>query len=623
MFNEAQEKAIDWGEGPALILAGPGSGKTTVITHRIKRLIESGKVNPENILVVTFTNAAAHEMQQRFLSLMQQEEGMKNGSCSSVVFGTFHSIFYRIIRLSNGNVNCRILSENEKNDILKEIIIRMKIETSGMFEFIKHISGEISRIKGNRINPEEYHPAVCNRETFIKIFKAYDRELLVNNRIDFDDMLIKCSEILKNDETVRNMWQEKFKYILVDEMQDINDIQYENIKILAAPHNNIFVVGDDDQSIYGFRGSNPEIMFRFKEDFKECREILLNINYRCTDKILNLSLNLIQHNQVRFDKSIQAVNFTQNMPEIKQFQTQFDEMCHITKKVKNYIAKGIDPENMAILVRNNSQISRVREILTENGIISNSKKTAGIYETMVGKDIIAYVKCSFLSAKTVLSRNEDFARIVNKPARFISRQILWDENVDFEALERIYGHSAEIMQNIRELKFHFSMIHDMSPMAAVIYIRNGCGYEKYLKQYVQQKNTKIEYLISMLDKIQADAIRFKTLAEWISYTEQGLAEVAQAGQNYGINIVTMHGSKGLEYDVVFIPDANQGLMPSANAIRQNEIEEERRIFYVAMTRAKKFLHVYSIRQNMGNIMEISQFVGEALQFDGEFGKVGL
>lgn len=612
MFNKKQAEAINVNRGAALVLAGPGSGKTTIITHRIKQLIEGYGVSPDKILVVTFTKAAAQEMQQRFLCLTGDEN--QNLKTYPVTFGTFHSVFYRIVRLSGNYSDMGTLSEKDKSDILREIILRLRIETTDIAEFARFTAGEISRVKGGEWELEEYEPDVCNKKDFKRIFEEYQKALKWENKVDFDDMLLICHKLLTENEQIRKMWQDRFEYVLIDEFQDINRIQYKNIKILAYPQNNIFVVGDDDQAIYGFRGSNPEIMFCFKEDYKECREIILDTNYRSTPDILEMSYNLISNNKVRFEKRMKASSREQIPIDIRQFRNQFDEFAEISKIIIRYVRNGIKPEDIAILVRNNSQIDYIRNVLLENGIgIQTKNNINNIYNNSVGKDIMAYVNSAVAGVDIPLSRNVDLMRIINKPQRFISRQVMSRENLKLEHLRRVYGHNREIMANINELIFNLEMLGKMEPASGVHYILKGCGYEKYLRMYAKEWEIKEKDLLKIVESVQSDAGRFDTLEEWTEWVnESNLEKSRESGR--GVSILTMHGAKGLEYEVVIIPDMNQGLMPSARAIRQEEIEEERRLFYVAMTRAKKYLHIFAMRQNLGNIMEISQFIGEALHF---------
>ena len=566
MFNESQLEAINHIDGPALVLAGPGSGKTTVITRRTKKLIEEG-VSPDNILVVTFTKAAAVEMQERFTNLMNESDSNRNEIITyPVSFGTFHSIFYRIIQDSNGR-KCSILTEQNKADIIKEIVARLKVQTNDLMEFTRCIIGEISKVKGNGIPLDEYESLVCKKEEFDRIYAEYNCELRENNKIDFDDMVIICNEIFKNDEKALQKWRDKYRYVLIDEFQDINKMQYENIKMLITPRNNVFIVGDDDQAIYGFRGSVPRLMFDFKKDFPDCKEILLNINYRCPEEVLQMSLSLIENNKERFSKKIIANKKFKdiNKPDVRIFYNQKEEFEYIAKKINQYQKAGI---------------------------------------------ILSYVRCAYSDLNKPICENEDLVRIMNKPVRYISRQVMNDNNMNFYNLKKIYGHNDEIMNNIRNLEFHFKMIRRMNPEACVLYIKNGCNYEKYLQQYSKEKGIKFSKLSDIINIIQYDAQKYETVEAWMKHAMDN--ETAKECE--GVNIITMHSAKGLEFEVVFIVDANQGLIPSARAIKQDEVEEERRLFYVAMTRTKKKLHIFGMRQNLGNTMQMSQFVGEALQF---------
>lgn len=612
MFNESQLEAINHIDGPALVLAGPGSGKTTVITRRTKKLIEEG-VSPDNILVVTFTKAAAVEMQERFTNLMNESDSNRNEIITyPVSFGTFHSIFYRIIQDSNGR-KCSILTEQNKADIIKEIVARLKVQTNDLMEFTRCIIGEISKVKGNGIPLDEYESLVCKKEEFDRIYAEYNCELRENNKIDFDDMVIICNEIFKNDEKALQKWRDKYRYVLIDEFQDINKMQYENIKMLITPRNNVFIVGDDDQAIYGFRGSVPRLMFDFKKDFPDCKEILLNINYRCPEEVLQMSLSLIENNKERFSKKIIANKKFKdiNKPDVRIFYNQKEEFEYIAKKINQYQKAGIELKNIAILVRNNSQIPSIKNVFSDYRINSSvKKKKQSIYDNSVGKDILSYVRCAYSDLNKPICENEDLVRIMNKPVRYISRQVMNDNNMNFYNLKKIYGHNDEIMNNIRKLEFHFKMIRRMNPAACVLYIKNGCNYEKYLQQYSKEKGIKFSKLSDIINIIQYDAQKYETVEAWMKHAMDN--ETAKECE--GVNIITMHSAKGLEFEVVFMVDANQGLIPSARAIKQDEVEEERRLFYVAMTRTKKKLHIFGMRQNLGNTMQMSQFVGEALQF---------
>ena len=609
MFNENQIKAISHKEGPAIVLAGPGSGKTTVIIHRIQNLIRKCNVPPENILVVTFTKAATLEMRGRFLKLMNKEEEMKT---YPVTFGTFHSVYYQILRFAYGYKGDNIITDKMRDEFIKEIAIRIQLDVSSMSDFVRNVGDEISKVKGNMINVNEYHSSCCNQEQFIRIFHEYERTLSTEGKIDFDDMILKCYQLLEEREDILKMWQEKFQYILVDEAQDANSAQFAVIKLLAQPQNNIFIVGDDDQSIYGFRGACPEIMFRFRQDYKKVQEIVLNINYRSTGAIVELAQNLIQNNHNRFVKNVVPERHYGIKTDIRKFRNQGEELKYVCRRIKKYMKEGINSKEIAIFVRSNAQVPGIQRFLQNEKIMVNVKKSGNnIYESMVARDIIAYIRAALFDMSLPLRENPDLINILNKPPRFISRQVICQDNTDFKKLKMIYQHSPEVLKNIEKLIFHLKMIANLNPSAALTYIRNGTGYEQYLYDYSLQHKVKLSNLIKEFDKMQSQAEKFNTLEEWMDDIERQ-KERREDEKEEGINIMTMHSSKGLEFHAVFIVDANQGVIPSSRAVREKDFQEERRVFYVAITRAKEILNVYGIMESLGCPAEMSMFVGEMI-----------
>ena len=278
-FSDAQSKAINHYTGPCLVLAGPGSGKTLVITHRTKNLIQNYQVNPSNILVITFTKAAATEMQERFDKLM-------DGQKLPVSFGTFHAVFFKILKYAYNYRAENILREDMKYRIIKELVDRENLDLEDEKEFIASIIAEIGNVKGDMIDIENYYSSNCSDEVFRRIYKGYDDRLRRKNMLDFDDMLIMCYELFRARKDILSAWQNKYQFILIDEFQDINRVQYEVMKMLAEPQNNLFIVGDDDQSIYRFRGARPEIMLNFEKDYPGSKRIVLDENYRCSGAVV-------------------------------------------------------------------------------------------------------------------------------------------------------------------------------------------------------------------------------------------------------------------------------------------------------------------------------------------------
>lgn len=609
MFNKSQIQAISHMDGPAMVLAGPGSGKTTVITHRIKNLIEKAEVRPENILVVTFTKAAAISMQKRFSTLMNGGKGQL------VTFGTFHSVFYKILRKSRRYEATEILSERQKTDYIREIIGRYGISSNDISELSQNIINDIGNIKGNMLNAQEYEPSCCKKEDFIKVYNAYNLELKKDGKMDFDDILRECYLLLCENHTILEQWRELYKYILIDEFQDINRIQMNIIELLASPLNNIFVVGDDDQSIYGFRGARPEIMIEFKDYYPEAELIVLNVNYRSTQSIINVAGRVIENNKTRLDKCAHANNDKDFQPDIRKFRNQVEELKFVVSKIKEYENQGISLSEMAILVRNNSQIQEISSFLKNRKIEAESgKHRSNIYNGMVAKDILSYVRGALKFDGTYF--NEDLIYVLNKPQRYISRQVVLSVNMNISAVRRIYSKN-----NIDSFLFHIEMIRKLPPQAALSYIRKGAGYEEYLRLYAIENNIPMSGLLKQLEQLVQECSKFNTLEQWINSIDSaqnsegqnfGKKSSGEGGANNRINIMTMHGSKGLEFKAVFIVDANQGIIPTSKALRERDFEEERRLFYVAITRAIDYLNIYAVEERLGCPIEVSMFVEEML-----------
>lgn len=596
-------------DGPAMVLAGPGSGKTTVITHRIKNLIEKAEVRPENILVVTFTKAAAISMQKRFSTLMNGGKGQL------VTFGTFHSVFYKILRKSRRYEATEILSERQKTDYIREIIGRYGISSNDISELSQNIINDIGNIKGNMLNAQQYEPSCCKKEDFIKVYNAYNLELKKDGKMDFDDILRECYLLLCENHTILEQWRELYKYILIDEFQDINRIQMNIIELLASPLNNIFVVGDDDQSIYGFRGARPEIMIEFKDYYPEAELIVLNVNYRSTQSIINVAGRVIENNKTRLDKCAHANNNKDFQPDIRKFRNQVEELKFVVSKIKEYENQGISLSEMAILVRNNSQIQEISSFLKNRKIEAESgKHRSNIYNGMVAKDILSYVRGALKFDGTYF--NEDLIYVLNKPQRYISRQVVLSVNMNISAVRRIYSKN-----NIDSFLFHIEMIRKLPPQAALSYIRKGAGYEEYLRLYAIENNIPMSGLLKQLEQLVQECSKFNTLEQWINSIDSaqnsegqnfGKKSSREGGANNRINIMTMHGSKGLEFKAVFIVDANQGIIPTSKALRERDFEEERRLFYVAITRAIDYLNIYAVEERLGCPIEVSMFVEEML-----------
>ena len=610
-FNKEQRTAVEHVDGPCMVLAGPGSGKTTVITHRTKKLIEEEGVNPSNILVITFTKAAALEMQSRFISIM-------NGRKLPVSFGTFHAIYFRILKYAYNYNAENIIREEKKYEFLREIIEKMELDISDENEFITNILSEISVVKGEMIDLEHYYAKNCAEEIFKKIFHTYNDKLMRANQIDFDDMLVMCYELLAQRKDILKLWQEKYKYILIDEFQDINRVQYEVIKLLAQPENNLFIVGDDDQSIYRFRGARPEIMLNFERDYPGAKRVILNINYRSTGEIVRAAGKVIKNNKKRFEKDIKTVHGEGIKPEILQFKNVYEESRYILQEIRDYIELGYRYSDIAVLYRTNTNPRNLVEKMMEYNIPFQIKDVIpNIYEHFIARDIMAYIGASRDFKNDGKMKRADILRIINKPKRYISREAFHSPEVDMEEVKRFYQDKGYVLERISKFEYDLAMIRNMNPFAAINYIRNAVGYDTYIEEYADYRRMKPEELYEIADELAEAAKPYRTYEEWFSHIEKYGEELKKQAKERmekkdGVELATMHSSKGLEYRVVFILDANESITPHKRALLPEDMEEERRLFYVAMTRAKEKLHIYYCRERYGKEADASRFVEEVL-----------
>ncbi len=610
-LSEVQQKAVTHRDGPMLVLAGPGSGKTMVLTRRVQYLTEICHIPPDKILVITFTKAAAREMKERYLRLT----GSGN---TSVSFGTFHAVFFQILKLAYGYGAENILREADKYQFLREAIYKQKLEPDDEAELIGSIASEISKVKNDRTNLQEYKAISCNTKSFTAIFHEYDNRLRRSNKIDFDDMLVYCYELLRERKDILGAWQKKFCYILVDEFQDINQIQYDIIRLLAAPEDNLFIVGDDDQSIYRFRGAKPEIMLHFEEDYPEAKRVLLDRNYRCTRLIVEGACKVIENNKQRFEKKIYA-NKEEGPPILHhQFRDQDEEYECVIDKIKTYQEKGGSYRDIAILFRTNTQPRKLVEELISEGIpFCMRDALPNIYDHWIVKDIFAYLHMA-RDLKQGFVRREDFLQVMNRPKRYLSREHLEQDVVSRDALLCWYDDKPWTKERIEKLWKDLKMCSHLSPTGCLHYIRNIIGYEEYLREYADYKGRKPEELFGILDELKELATGFKTLEEWEEHIAAIRAELFKQAKEReqntdGVVLSTMHSSKGLEYRIVFIIDANEGVTPHRRVVFEEDMEEERRLFYVAMTRAKELLYIFSVKKLYGKKAEQSRFLQELLE----------
>lgn len=606
-FNEAQAQAIQHTDGPCLVLAGPGSGKTLTIVNRVKYLIEKQKVRPEEILVVTFTRFAAAEMKSRLCLVMGKRD-------LPVTVGTFHGIYYGILKWAYRMNQENILSETEKYQILRGVINKERMEIFDEEDFIQDIAAEIGKVKNNRIPLEEFVSEKCSADAFRNIYRNYERHRKELKKIDFDDMLVLCYELFRSRPDVLAQWQKKFRYVLIDEFQDINRIQYDVIRMLAQPENNLFVVGDDDQAIYGFRGADSELMLGFGKDFPDAKQILLGMNYRSTANIVQNSLKLIENNVERYSKKLEANREGGSCLHIQEVKDPVEEAEYVLEEIQKCKENAIKEEEIAILFRVHTDARAVVEAMVERKIPFQMKEhLPNIYEHFIAKDIMAYFRLA-----TGKRRRQDFLQVMNRPKRYLGRDSVSGSQVSFEDMRKFYCDKDWMIDRIDQFEWDVKMLMKMAPYAAIQYIRKRIGYDDFLKEYAFTHQINRSDLNEVLAEIEEAAKAFSSVEEWFAHVEEytETLKVKEKERNRprpGVRLMTIHASKGLEFKQVFLIAANEGRIPYQKAKTDKEIEEERRLFYVAMTRAKDFLKICYVKIKNGKEVTPSRFVDELLK----------
>lgn len=596
-----------------MVLAGPGSGKTFVTVHRIRRLLTSQGVDPAHILVITFTKAAALEMQERFFRLMENEN-------LPVRFGTFHAVFYHILKQSAQYRKYTIMTETEKRKLIRDIIHNHKRFVYLQEEDIEEIITAVSRHKiktaerelkakeagtaeekqpgetaymrsGEAENTPEFQK--MEQADFQFLYREYEEWLAEIRKFDFDDLMTVCIRLLQENEEILTAWQARFRYILVDEFQDISPIQYEIIRLLAAPENNLFVVGDDDQSIYGFRSASPDCMKRFLADFAQTKQILLDVNFRCHRDIVQAAAKVIAENETRISKEIRAAH--EDGTGIRIYRTESEDL--LRKTVTEMLLEERRAETLAacaMICRTNLECGFWAQTLHEAGIPYDMKeRPKNRFSHFVIQDI-----CAYLSLGQGDHARRHFLRVMNRPVRYMKRDSLPETKVEREALIRYYADAPLIQNRVKKLYRDIDSLAGKRVHLQIHYIRKTIGYETFLRE--KYGAGKAEELIRIGEEFEAFSKRFSSVRDLKTYMEQYAEVIKEPERNAeGLQLMTMHASKGLEFQTVIVPECNEGKIPSDKSKTQAEIEEERRMFYVAMTRAKNKLCLFYHDKNTG------------------------
>lgn len=613
-LNRGQDEAIKHGNGPCMVLAPPGSGKTLIVTERTRYLIEESGVRPDQILVITFTRYAAREMKERF-------ERLTAGKNYPVTFGTFHSIFYGILKCAYGIGANNLMSEKESSVLLQEVLDQTNIESTPEVEdeeeLVRELLREVGMVKNGLYHLKDFHSKYLTQDEFAEVFRSYEHQKKELKKFDFDDMLVQCYAFFRKKPEILQGWQKRFQYILIDEFQDINRVQYEVIRMLAAPRYNLFVVGDDDQSIYGFRGAKPELMLYMKQEFPSLRTISLTVNYRSTEFITGAAARVILHNDTRFYKRVQSFRGRGQNVHVQEVLDEQEEAQYVTEEIQKKLDQGIKPGEIAVLFRAAVQARMISEILSEHRIPFEMRDyVTNFYRHFIVKDMMAYLQLAAGKRDRSL-----FLTICNRPLRYLARNSMENRQVNFEDLRKFYCDKDWMLDIIDQFDVDVRMMKNMAPYAAIQYIRKKIGYDDFLKEYAEKHQISWKQLMDVMAELEERSKNFKSYDEWeihiAKYTQELEEQQAKARKIKGerenkVQLMTIHSAKGLEFEDVFVIHANEGEIPHQKAEKKDEIEEERRLFYVALTRAKNNLCISYITQKNGNSIKPSRFVEELL-----------
>lgn len=613
-LNRGQDEAIKHGNGPCMVLAPPGSGKTLIVTERTRYLIEESGVRPDQILVITFTRYAAREMKERF-------ERLTAGKNYPVTFGTFHSIFYGILKCAYGIGANNLMSEKESSVLLQEVLDQTDIESTPEVEdeeeLVRELLREVGMVKNGLCHLKDFHSKYLTQDEFAEVFRSYEHQKKELKKFDFDDMLVQCYALFRKKPEILQGWQKRFQYILIDEFQDINRVQYEVIRMLAAPRYNLFVVGDDDQSIYGFRGAKPELMLYMKQEFPSLRTISLTVNYRSTEFITGAAARVILHNDTRFYKRVQSFRGRGQNVHVQEVLDEQEEAQYVTEEIQKKLDQGIKPGEIAVLFRAAVQARMISEILSEHRIPFEMRDyVTNFYRHFIVKDMMAYLQLAAGKRDRSL-----FLTICNRPLRYLARNSMENRQVNFEDLRKFYCDKDWMLDIIDQFDVDVRMMKNMAPYAAIQYIRKKIGYDDFLKEYAEKHQISWKQLMDVMAELEERSKNFESYDEWeihiAKYTQELEEQQAKARKIKGerenkVQLMTIHSAKGLEFEDVFVIHANEGEIPHQKAEKKDEIEEERRLFYVALTRAKNNLCISYITQKNGNSIKPSRFVEELL-----------
>jgi DNA helicase-2/ATP-dependent DNA helicase PcrA len=622
-LNEQQKKAVTTTEGPLLVLAGAGSGKTKVLTTRIAYLIKEKGIDPDSILAITFTNKAAKEMKDRVVNIL-------GPSAYGIQISTFHSFGLSIIREHYEKLgykrNFTILDSDDSLTMIKKIMRELNLDTQ--IYNPRSIRNIISGNKNGMVDSNGYEKFVHTEfdEKVLQIFKKYEKSLFEGNSLDFDDLLLLPLVLFKKNPAILQQYQEKYQYILIDEYQDTNEVQYLLTKMISAKYKNICVVGDESQSIYSFRGANYRNILNFEKDYKNPEIILLEKNYRSTQNILNVANNIISNNTQKKDKNLWTDNEEGPKVVYHQSYNEKDEALYVVDKIAELLEKGVNERDIAVLYRTNAQSRVIEEAMLRTNIPYKIVGSVYFYNRKEIKDLIAYLKVIHNTADNI-----NLLRVINVPRRGIGAKTI-ERLSDSAYLNNTSIYDAikdgkelifkNIIEEIREVMSDLTLTELVDLVLEKSGLNQSLSLEKTIESEIRLENLREFRTITKEFEERHGIISLEEFLYEISL----VADVEEYKNNDNVvTLMTVHSAKGLEFDYVFIVGLEEGIFPHMNSSEStDEIEEERRLCYVAVTRAKKALRLVNTKKRtiygITNFSLPSRFISE---IDDEYLEVEL
>ena len=580
-FTEAQKRAIESKARAVLVVAGPGSGKTTVLTERLVYLLKNG-AEAKSCLLLSFTRASSKEMALRFA-----KRGIAGNSPH---FSTIHALCLSLLREVRGIEREGLVNLYEKMDWLSAYFLEKGIAREEVEELLLNYGNQISYFKSITEEERMHFLREEKNEDFLPLFQYYEKMRKLRGKLDFEDLLIEVLLELQKNTRIADSWKSRFSYILVDEFQDLSLIQYAILKALSEKGASLFVVGDEDQSIYGFRGASPDILFRFAGDFPDCERIFLADNFRSKEEIVLLSRRLIGKNKKRFQKPLSGRRGRGGKAKYFLLETGVEEAVLLAEHVESLLREGCPPEEIAVLCRSKMQITPLLPGFMERGIpIVIVEELSNVFQHFIGKDILAYLRL----AKNKES-SQELVQILSKPYRGLRREKILHKDSGLSDLKRA-AKTLKEREETEKLEKHLEALSKLNPKEAILFIRKEIGYEKYLEDFAKKKNKDFTEWWESFEEITAMSEGYPDLDAFFRFVTEfnrRALERRKPEEEKGIRFMTYHSAKGLEFDEVFLPDCIEGIIPDGRAKKPEEIEEERRSFYVALTRARKGIHIY-------------------------------